>query len=157
MRPQLWLNLESVIKRDSTTQLHRYVRRWTNNIYWPEINKISLEKIEHFKIFATTSWHALFHLARISTHPRAHCHEFSRHWHAKLRACHGVNRLSCQCQACFRVAYASPWLRTTKMARLGTAYNAGHCASKICASVRLALDWTKFKLSSSEFPMLNLL
>ena len=48
---------------------------------------------EHFKIFATT-WHALLYLTRIVTHPHANCHEF-------FPACRGVNRLSCQCEACF--------------------------------------------------------
>jgi len=39
---------------------------------------------ERFEILATT-WHALFDLTRIATHPHD-CHEFFSHWHAKLRA-----------------------------------------------------------------------
>jgi len=52
-------------------------------------------------------------------------------------ACLGVNRLSRYCPACFTVAYASPWLHVTKMARLGTSIS-GHCGNKIRAIVWLA-------------------
>ena len=60
---------------------------------------------EHFKLFATT-WHALLHLTRIATHRNAYtANESSRLPHALARqiACHGANRLSCQCQACLRI------------------------------------------------------
>ena len=55
---------------------------------------------EHFKIFATT-WHALRHMTRISTHPRASPRTLSRVLPSLARkiACHGVNRWSCQCDA----------------------------------------------------------
>jgi len=57
---------------------------------------------EHFKILATR-WHALFHLTCIPTHLHAHSLTNSSLTGRQI-ACHGVNRLSCQCEACLRKA-----------------------------------------------------
>ena len=37
---------------------------------------------------------------RIATHPHVHCHKFFLHLTHQI-ACHGVNHLTCQCEACF--------------------------------------------------------
>ena len=89
----------------SVTRVHFTMESWQVVTPW--------KKCSTFKIFATT-WHALLYLTRIATHPHAHCHWFFSHWHAKL-ACHGVNRLSFQCEACFTllgvVEYQRRYLR----------------------------------------------
>ena len=59
---------------------------------------------EHFKIFAKT-WHALLHLTRIVTHPTHTVTSFSSL--ARQIVCHGVNRLSCQCEACLSSVVSS--------------------------------------------------
>jgi len=65
--------------------------------------------------FATT-WHALLHLTRIATHRHASPRTLS--WLPPLArqiACCGVNRLSCQCAACFTQALSFGGVFTTKL------------------------------------------
>ena len=71
------------------------------------------ENFEHFKIFATT-WHALLHLTRIATHPHAHCHSQVLPSLARQIACHCVNRLSCQCEACLICLVKSNWFKSRR-------------------------------------------
>jgi len=124
------------------------------------------------KILAMT-WNALLHLTRIPTHPHAHLTWLSHLllflprmalnglflcWCAvknllslslshtsrvlPLLAC----RLSCQCQACFKDRNESPWLRSTKTARLGAPI-LGHYMNKIRANVMLAINKTHWCLT----------
>jgi len=55
-------------------------------------------------------------------------------------------RLSCQCQACFKDRNESPWLRSTKTARLGAPI-LGHYMNKIRANVMLAINKTHWCLT----------